>query len=189
MTRPADGAPAEPVTVTIARQVAPGREEDFARWNDELTEAASAFPGFLGGGLLRPSRLGEPWHVIFRFDSDAHLRTWELSPERDALIRRGEDLVHATRVHRVSGLETWFSLPGKTAPAPPKWKMFVVSAAAIYLLNVLLSLAFGWLVASWPLGVRLLLISVPVTALMTWLVMPRAARLLQNWLYAPPRRP
>jgi antibiotic biosynthesis monooxygenase (ABM) superfamily enzyme len=24
---------------------------------------------------------------------------------------------------------------------------------------------------------------------MTWLVMPRAARLLQNWLYAPARRP
>jgi antibiotic biosynthesis monooxygenase (ABM) superfamily enzyme len=27
-----------------------------------------------------------------------------------------------------------------------------------------------------------------VTALMTWLVMPHVARLLQDWLYAPPRR-
>jgi antibiotic biosynthesis monooxygenase (ABM) superfamily enzyme len=36
---------------------------------------------------------------------------------------------------------------------------------------------------------RLLAVSVPVTALMTWLVMPRAARLLQRWLYAPTRRP
>jgi uncharacterized protein len=185
----ADRAAAEPVTVTIARQVAPGREEDFARWNDELTEEASAFPGFLGAGMLRPSRVGEPWHVIFRFDSDAHLHAWETSPEREALMQDGEDLVHATQTHRVSGLETWFSLPGKTAPAPPKWKMFLVSAAAIYLLNVLLSVAVGWLVATWLLPVRLLVISLPVTALMTWLVMPRAARLLQNWLYAPPRRP
>ena len=35
----------------------------------------------------------------------------------------------------------------------------------------------------------MLLIAVAVTALMTWLVMPRAARLLQNWLYAPPSPP
>jgi antibiotic biosynthesis monooxygenase (ABM) superfamily enzyme len=66
--------------------------------------------------------------------------------------------------------------------------MFVVSAAGIYLLNVLLALAYGWSVAHWALPVRIAAVSVPVTALMTWLVMPRAARLLQSWLYAPDRR-
>ena len=35
-------------------------------------------------------------------------------------------------MHRVSGLETWFSLPGRTAPAPPKWKMFAGLGAGIY---------------------------------------------------------
>ena len=35
---------------------------------------------------------------------------------------------------------------------------------------------------------RVVLVAVAVTALMTWLVMPCAARLLQDWLYAPPRR-
>jgi uncharacterized protein len=48
----------------------------------------------------------------------------------------------------VSGLETWFALPGRTAPAPPRWKMFVVSAAGIYGLNLLLSSAYGGLVAA-----------------------------------------
>ena len=38
------------------------------------------------------------------------------------------------------------------------------------------------------LPLRVLLVAVAVTALMTWLVMPHAARLLQNWLYAPTRR-
>ena len=47
-------------------------------------------------------------------------------------------------MHRVSGLETWFSLPGRTAPAPPKWKMFLVSATVFYLLNLTLSLIYGW---------------------------------------------
>jgi uncharacterized protein len=35
---------------------------------------------------------------------------------------------------------------------------------------------------------RVGLVTVGVTFLMTWLVMPWAARMLQDWLYAPPRR-
>lgn len=177
----------EPVTVTVARTVAPGREEAVndvrgAAWSDELTAAASAFPGFLGAGMLQPGRVGEPWHVVFRFDSAERLAGWERSPERAALLAAGEELVHATDTRRVTGLETWFALPGRTAPAPPKWKMFVVSAAAcIYGLNVLLTALYGWAAASWALPMRLLVVSVPVTALMTWLgdaaCGPRTARL------------
>jgi antibiotic biosynthesis monooxygenase (ABM) superfamily enzyme len=178
-----------PVTVTIAREVAPGHEDDFAEWSARLTEAASRAVGYLGAGLLRPGRLGEPWHVVFRFDSGEHLRDWEDSVERAAVLGAGEHLVHGTRTHRVSGLETWFALPGRTAPAPPRWKMFAVSAAAIYLLNLTLTGAYGWTLVAWPVPLRLLAVSLPVTALMTWLVMPRAARLLQRWLYAPTRRP
>lgn len=173
----------EPVTVTVARRVAPGREADFATWSDGLTAAATAFPGFLGAGMLRPSRVGEPWHVVFRFASGEHLRNWEASPERAAILAAGDELVHATDVQRVTGLETWFALPGRTAPAPPKWKMFAVSATCIYGLNVALTAGYGWALAAWLLPLRLLVVSVPVTALMTWLVMPHAARFLQNWLY------
>lgn len=178
---------AEPVTVTIARRVAPGREDEFEDWSGALTRAASRRPGFLGAGLLRPGHVGEPWHVVFRFASAADLATWESSPERAEILAAGEPLVHATDMHRVSGLETWFALPGRTAPAPPRWKMFLVSAAAIYLLNILLTAAYGGLIASWPALVRAAFVSVPVTALMTWVVMPRAARLLAAWLYRPSR--
>ncbi len=127
--------------------------------------------------------------MVFRFDSAQHLQDWEDSAERQTLLAEGEHLVEATDMHRVSGLETWFSLPGRTAPAPPKWKMFVVSATVFYLLNLTLSLVYGWELVSWPLPLRIVLVSVPVTAIATWLVMPRAARWLQAWLYAPARRP
>jgi antibiotic biosynthesis monooxygenase (ABM) superfamily enzyme len=174
------------VTVTVARRVAPGREVEFEEWSAELTRRADRFPGFLGAGLLRPSHVGEPWHVVFRFDSPAHLRAWETSPTRAEHLAAGEELVHTTSTHRVSGLETWFALPGRTAPAPPRWKMFAVSVVATYLLQLGCNLAvdgFGWAV---PL--RVALIATAVTFLMTWLVMPWAARMLQDWLYAPPRR-
>ena len=174
--------------MTVARRIAAGREADFEDWSDELTAAAANYAGFLGAGRLRPSRVGDPWHVVFRFDSAEHLREWEVSPERTAMLRAGEHLVEATDMHRVSGLETWFSLPGRTAPAPPKWKMFLVSATVFYLLNLTLSLTYGWALDSWPLPLHIIVISVPVTAIATWLVMPRAARRLQRWLYAAPRR-
>jgi uncharacterized protein len=178
-------ARSEPVTVTIARTVAPGRETDFEEWSAALTRAAATFPGYLGSGMLRPGHVGEPWHVVFRFDSAEHLRDWESSPERAELLAAGERLVHSSDMHRVTGLETWFELPGRTAPAPPKWKMFLVSVVGIYALQLVLTLALGPLGLPPPL--RLALSASAVTALMTWLVMPRAARLLQGWLYAPKR--
>src|SRR6476469_2941738 len=90
----------EPVTVTVARRVAVGREDEFAQWSNELTRAASAFPGFLGAGMLRPSHVGEPWHIVFRFDSEAHLQDWEKSSDRAGLLAKGGDLVDSTDMHR-----------------------------------------------------------------------------------------
>jgi uncharacterized protein len=180
------GPRAEPVTVTIARRVAPGREADFATWSSELTAAASAFAGYLGAGMLRPSHVGDPWHVVYRFASAADLKAWEDSPERARLLAAGEELVHSTAVPRVTGLETWFELPGRTAPAPPRWKMFLVSLAGISTLQLLGNLAVEPM--HLVLAARVLVTSAAVTGLMTWVVMPRVARLLQNWLYAPPRR-
>ena len=176
----------EPVTVTVARRVAPGREADFESFSSTLTQAATRYPGFLGAGMLRPGHVGEPWHVVFRFDSIEHLRAWESSPERAELLAAGRELVQSTDVQRVTGLETWFALPSRTAPAPPRWKMFAVSVVAIYSLQLIFNLALQSF--SLPAAVRVALVAVAVTALMTWLVMPRAARLLQDWLYAPPRR-
>jgi antibiotic biosynthesis monooxygenase (ABM) superfamily enzyme len=182
--RPA--ARGEPVTVTVARRVAPGREADFEEFSSALTRAATSHPGFLGAGMLRPGHVGEPWHVVFRFDSIEHLRGWELSPERARILATGEDLVHSTDVHRVTGLETWFALPSRTAPAPPRWKMFTVSVVGIFVLQLIFNLALQPL--GLPVALRVALVAIAVTALMTWFVMPHAARLLQDWLYAPPRR-
>jgi antibiotic biosynthesis monooxygenase (ABM) superfamily enzyme len=176
----------EPVTVTVARRIAPGREAEFEQWSADLTRRAARFPGFLGAGLLQPSHVGEPWHVVYRFDSAAHLRDWEASPVRAAHLAAGEDLVHATDRHQISGLETWFALPGRTAPAPPRWKMILVSLAATYALQLVFNLPFGGF--GWVMPLRVGAIATVVTFLMTWTVMPWAARMLQDWLYAPPRR-
>lgn len=177
----------EPVTVTVARRVSPGREAEFEAWAGRLTTEASRFDGFLGAGLLRPGHVGEEWHVVYRFDSVDHLAAWEDSPVRSSVLAEAEALMRTTHVHRVSGLETWFELPGRTAPAPPRWKMFAVSVMGLYPLQLLTYIAFGVLTARWPVALRLALFVPLVAASMTWLVMPRLAAVFAAWLYAAPR--
>lgn len=178
----------EPITVTVARHVAPGREEEFEEWLDSILQTASKFPGFLGTGVLRPSRLGDDWHILYRFDSAAHLKEWEESEQRRDWLAKAEDFIEMTGVSRVSGLETWFSLPGRTAPAPPRWKMFVVTLAAIVPLVLLMNAFVLPHIKTWPLVGRTLVFSGTLTVLMTWVVMPRMTRLFRRWLYPPRTR-
>ena len=63
--------------------------------------------------------------------------------------------------------------------------MFLVSVAGIFTLQLAMNLALE--PVDLPVALRVAIIAVAVTALMTWLVMPRAALLLENWLYAPTR--
>lgn len=179
------GTVTPPVTVLVARHVQPGREVEFEDWAESLTRAASAFDGFLGAGLLRPGHAGDDWHVVYRFATADDLARWENSPIRTKLLADGEQVMKTAKVHRVSGLETWFELPGRTAPAPPKWKMFVVSGTVILSLQLVLNIVAHVTAPAMWLVPRVVLISLTVTGLMTWLVQPWAARLLENWLYRP----
>ncbi|HEX7426843.1 MAG TPA: hypothetical protein VF328_07725 [Mycobacterium sp.] len=75
-----------------------------------------------------------------------------------------------------------------TAPAPPRWKMFLVTSIVIFVLQLMLNLVL-YPVVSAPIALvpRVALISFSVSALMTWVVQPQLARLLEDWLYAPRR--
>ncbi len=174
-----------PVTVTVARRVIPGREREFEDWYDGIIGAASRQPGFLGAGILRPHTAGHDWHVVYRFSDAEALRAWEASAERARWLHKADALIEEeTGVQRVSGLETWFAMPGRTAPAPPRWKMFLVTLAAIVPLVLLMNVAVLPVISAWPLVARTLVFSGTLTGLMTWVVMPRMTRLFRRFLYA-----
>ena len=177
----------EPVTVLVARRVRPGKEVEFERWASELTRAASGFDGFLGAGLLRPGHVGELWHVVYRFASSRELAGWEESATRAELLAHGEQVMSTTHERKVTGLETWFEVPGRTAPAPPKWKMFVVTSVVVFVLQLALNLVLHQVASPIALVPRVALIAFCVTGLMTWVVQPPLARALEGWLYAPRR--
>lgn len=180
---PTPPPPQEPVTVTVARRVAPGREHEFEDWYDGIIGAASRYTGFLGAGILRPNDVGQDWHVVYRFADRQALERWEASPERAEWLRRADDFVEETGVQRVSGLETWFAMPGRTAPAPHRWKMALVTVTAIVPLVLLMNLFVLPLLEDWPLVLRTVVFAATLTALMTWVVMPRMTRLFRRFLY------
>ncbi len=174
---------AEPVTVTVARRVAPGHEAEFERWADGIFRAAGRHRGFLGGGILRPPVTGQDWHLLYRFANNTDLSRWEASPERAEWLRRAEDLMDERGVHRTTGLETWFELPGRTAPAPPRWKMALVTLMAIVPLVLAMNVFVLPHLEAWPVVARTLLMAGTLTSLMTWVIMPRMTRVFRGFLY------
>jgi len=169
--------------MTVERRVAPGREQEFEDWARGVLAAASRSSGFLGGGLLRPGLSGREWHLVYRFATPQALAAWENSAERRRWLARLPELAETTGKHRVTGLETWFELPGRTAPAPPRWKMALVTWLGVVPLAVFFGLVVTPLIAGFPTPVRVLILPSIFVPTMTWLIMPRMTRLFSGWLY------
>jgi antibiotic biosynthesis monooxygenase (ABM) superfamily enzyme len=175
-----------PVTITVAYHVVPGHEADFHSWGWAMLGASAQQPGFLGGGVL-VDREAE-WHVVYRFASEGTARAWEDSTARERWDRRIEGIARPTGRRRVRGSKTWFEAQTAqpAAPAPPsKWKLWFVNMSAVFppvlLFNLIVLPYLGGLHAF----VRTLLLCLCVTALVTWILMPRLQRFFRKWLYPP----
>ena len=79
----------------------------------------------------------------------------------------------------VTGLETWFTLPGQPGEAPPpRYKMALVTWITIFPLITAIVAITGPLIKELPLALRLAITTGLTVPLMTWVVMPRVTRLL-----------
>jgi antibiotic biosynthesis monooxygenase (ABM) superfamily enzyme len=171
--------------VLYSRRVKPGREADFEAWARDIVAAAQQFPGHLGASVLVAPGSRE-YHILFNFADRGSLEAWLDSEKRRRLLARVGELLEADRgLQHLTGLETWFKLPGSnvaTMTPPPRWKMWLVSVVAVYPLV----LAFQGLVvprmAALPLPLRALLFPLVLLTLMTFVVMPAVTRLLRRWL-------
>jgi hypothetical protein len=74
------------------------------------------------------------YRIIFRFDTAQHLRTWEESAQRREWRDRMSGMIVGTPVYQaLSGLETWFTLPGGgPIVPPPRYKMMLVTWLAVF---------------------------------------------------------
>lgn len=184
-----------PVTVSITRHLDPGRDAEMVSWMQAGISLAERFPGFLGAGWVRPERDSETWHVLYRFADAESLATWESSHERQWWRDSSGGLgVVESRVERRTGIEGWFDEPTardvrdlRLAPtAPPRWKQGVMIWLAFFPLSLLAGLVFGRLAPGLALLPRVLVTTLVMTPLMTYLVLPRMTRALGWWLQGKP---
>jgi antibiotic biosynthesis monooxygenase (ABM) superfamily enzyme len=173
----------EPVTVTVARVVRPDRREAFERWADDALSMAAAFPGNLGATLLRPGAGSSEYHLVYRFADDASLAGWERSPERERMLGQLAEMVDEERYARVSGLESFFTRPAQPGP---RWRLTLLTIAAVFAVTSVLQQFVMPYLGSWPLEVRLLLSATLVVILLGHVLMPALTRVFRGWLH--PRR-
>jgi uncharacterized protein len=185
-----NGSPPEasdsPVTTTVTRRVKPGHEPFYEQFLDGIIAAASPFPGHLGVEVFRPesASTGE-YRIVYRFDTGEHLRAWLDSEERAAWLERAEPhVIGPMRTQFLTGLETWFTVPGRPGtPAPPPYKMALVTWITIFPLITLVVVVLGPLLQGLDLVPSLAITTAVTVPIMTWVAMPRVTRLLRGWLY------
>ena len=178
------------MTVLISRQVKQGFEVEFEHLMSQIIAVSATFKGHLGAQLVRPGDeqgvYDSLYHIVLAFDSAAHLKDWQDSPARALGLAAAAPFIEGqTLVRHVSGLGLWFQAPsGPKQIAPPRWKVAVVTWLGIFPTVYLLFSLLGLVLNPWPLLPRLMVLTLLVVGLMTWLVAPMLTRLLKPWLYA-----
>src|ERR671927_432325 len=174
-----------PVTAIASRRVKQGRAQEFEEWVSGILAAANGFPGYLGSEVLRPSDSDDnEYKIVFRFDHASNLHAWENSEERQRWLRKAEPLQDEEKVHVLTGLETWFTLPSKAGePSPPRYKMVVVTWLGVFPIVTIIFSLFGHWLSLLPTLVRTLVFTAVMVTLMTYVIMPRMTRIFSFWLY------
>jgi len=180
------GSPAETVAFIVTHKVRTGEEERYEAWLADIFIASSGFSGYLGREIFRPSDGSRKYTSVVRFDSQDSLNAWAESETRKSFVSKVHDLLEqGDQVEIRSGIDFWFTPEGVK---PPKlWKQFVLTVSAVYPLSLIIPLLLGRLGKLVPvLGnefVTAFLMAVILTAMLTFVIMPRYTRLMKRWLY------
>ncbi|GAA2035056.1 antibiotic biosynthesis monooxygenase [Agromyces tropicus] len=192
----------EPITVSIRREVDPGRIAEATVWVQTGVNLANRYPGFLGSGWVRAGQDSDVWHMLYRFADEETLEAWERSPERAWWLEMGRGFVRTERAKRRTGIEGWFDEPATGSvpavddaaeepalpPAPPRWKQAVSIWLGFFPVNLVFSLLVA-LLPWWegvPLALRVLVTTLVLTPIMTYWVLPWVTRMLRSWLVPSP---
>ena len=176
----------EPVAVLTLRTVKPGFEEKFEAELHDFISRSLHTAGQLGVSVVRPvPESGSHEYGIFRrfnnsdsrdrFYGSPLFQQWELTVAK--LTEGGP--------HRqeLSGLETWFTLPGQRAVVPPpRWKMALVTVVAVWPVSMLVPWLLNPLTVKLHVLMQAFLVAVGIVILLTWVVMPVLVRILKPWL-------
>jgi len=175
----------ESVTVSITRTVKPGNEAEFERALHDFVQRSLILDGQLGVHIMRPapgSGLRE-YGIVRKFANREALIAFRTSPEYLEWNQLAMELTEGNgRVEELTGLESWFTLPGASLRRLPKWKMALLTALGVYPTSLFLGETVGRFTRAWPFALRSLVFAVLMVLLLTWVVMPLLTRIFHGWV-------
>jgi len=116
-----------------------------------------------------------------RFYASRLFQQWELTV---AELTEG-----GPRRQQLSGLETWFTLPGQQALIPPpRWKMALVTVLGVWPVSMLVPWLLNPLIDNLSLTLQALCVAFGIVIFLTWAVMPILVTVLSPWLQDRPLR-
>ena len=171
-----------PIHIAITRRVRPGCEVEFQQALREFLQTSFAHGGVLGANMLVPLPGSDTreYGILRTFDSAQERDAFYESPMFKAWSERSKPLTEGDPVHRqLHGLEAWFRSPHTP---PPRWKMAAATFLGVFPVAMVLNLALGPVIRSWPFLISNAVFNAAVVALLTWVVMPLISRVLHPWL-------
>jgi hypothetical protein len=182
----------EPTALVIEHTIERENQPRYENWLKEILEAVSASPGYLGREVFPATGDELTYTTIVRFQANQDLERWLDSPERKAFIEKVHDAFEGgDRTSVRAGIDVWFTPPNSTNKPQP-YKQFLITAAAIYPLSLLVPRLLSPLFEAVPfLGHPLasgLIVTSIIVGLMTYVVMPYVTQLLRNWLFKSARQ-
>ena len=174
-----------PVTTIITRRVRVGSEKSFETWLHGISEAAARFPGHGSVTILRPRSGDRTYTIILQFDVEKNLRAWLDSDVRRGWVERSKPLTEGEeQKDLVTGLEHWFTPPGeRETHGPPEWKMVLLTILAVFPTINVLEFLLGPVLQRVHHVVGVLIITVCLTLLLSYVLMPTLTKLAYKWLY------
>jgi len=166
-----------PVTVTVARTVAPGFEGPYLQWTEDVVATLRTVHGCLGAGVLHPGPDGGEHQIVFRFIDGLTLREWERSKQREALMAEAGKFVLSERIQRTVGVDNWFELPTRAEPKRPLWGRILTDVAWVFPVATAFSLLVSPVLGAWPFLLRAALSTLLITSAMRIAVGPVRSRL------------
>jgi antibiotic biosynthesis monooxygenase (ABM) superfamily enzyme len=185
MNKPAD-SPDSPVTIVRIHYVKEGCEPQFEAELRALEEPFSRVPGNLGFMVFRPGNVRDGvYRIVYKFASQKPLDAWHRSPEYRIWLEREQGLTIAPPdTQKLSGLETWFTLPGQNVLRPPtKARQAVVTWCAALPVSILISLLVDPFLDGEPFLVQKVVFVTLLVVLLTWIVMPLISQIAAGFLY------
>lgn len=176
--------PGADLMMVISQVIPPEKSEAFLKWQHNMTDASSKFPGYERTEVFPPADgLHEEWITIVRFDSKENLDQWISSAERAALNKEFNENFGDFRMRRIgSGFDLWMQ-PAAQTKIPP-WKMALTVLVALYPTMLLLQVLVTFpLFSGLPHVLKMLASILLSVSAMNWIVMPFTVKNLKWWHY------